>query len=217
MIFVHELGHFIAAKLMGVYAPRFSIGFGPSLFKKRCGETEYVLAALPLGGYVRMASREDEATAFLEGGSENSAVDAREIRRDGFDPDAMIPFGPKPIPEIALVRVQVAPGATLHHARGRDDERAPCVRDLRRPAASLGHSVARARRRRRESRQARGARGNSGRRQHRLAERAAARQLADSARQHRRIAWPAAPARNRQARTGRSTVVRDSGLAEGPS
>jgi regulator of sigma E protease len=98
VIFVHELGHFIAAKLTGVYAPRFSIGFGPSLFKKRVGETEYVLAALPLGGYVRMASREDEATAFLEGGSENSAVTPG-TAKDGFDPNAMIPFGPKPIPE----------------------------------------------------------------------------------------------------------------------
>ena len=82
VVFVHELGHFIAAKLTGVYAPRFSIGFGPSLLKRRIGETEYVLAALPLGGYVRMASREDEATAFLEGGSENSATTPR-IRRTG--------------------------------------------------------------------------------------------------------------------------------------
>ena len=98
VIFVHELGHFIAAKLTGVYAPRFSIGFGPSLLKRRFGETEYVLAALPLGGYVRMASREDEATAFLEGGSENSAT-APGAAKDGYDPNAMIPFGPLPIPE----------------------------------------------------------------------------------------------------------------------
>ena len=98
VVFVHELGHFIAAKLTGVYAPRFSIGFGPSLLKKRFGETEYVLAALPLGGYVRMASREDEATAFLEGGSENSAITPG-TAKDGFDPNAMIPFGPRPIPE----------------------------------------------------------------------------------------------------------------------
>jgi len=98
VVFVHELGHFIAAKLTGVYAPRFSIGFGPSLLKRRVGETEYVLAALPLGGYVRMASREDEATAFLEGGSENSATRAANPK-DAYDPNAMIPFGPKPIPE----------------------------------------------------------------------------------------------------------------------
>ncbi|PYO48111.1 MAG: hypothetical protein DMD72_08370 [Gemmatimonadetes bacterium] len=66
--------------------------------KKRIGETEYILAALPLGGYVRMASREDEATAFLEGGSENSATRMANPK-DGYDPNAMIPFGPKSIPE----------------------------------------------------------------------------------------------------------------------
>ncbi len=97
VVFVHELGHFLAAKAVGVYAPRFSIGFGKTLWKKRRGETEYVIAALPLGGYVRLASKEDEATAFLEGGSENSAVHAS--AKDDFDPEAMIPFGPKPIPE----------------------------------------------------------------------------------------------------------------------
>jgi regulator of sigma E protease len=70
VIFVHELGHFLAAKWAGVYAPRFSIGFGPALWSKKWGETEYILAAFPLGGYVRMASREDEPVAFLEGGSE---------------------------------------------------------------------------------------------------------------------------------------------------
>ena len=60
VVFVHELGHFLAAKLTGVYAPRFSIGFGKALWKRRWGETEYILAAIPLGGYVRMASKEDE-------------------------------------------------------------------------------------------------------------------------------------------------------------
>jgi regulator of sigma E protease len=98
VIFVHELGHFIAAKLTGVYAPRFSIGFGPSLFRFRRGETEYVLAALPLGGYVRMASRLDEETAFLEGGNETDAAAKKEKSKD-WDPEAMIPHGPKPVPE----------------------------------------------------------------------------------------------------------------------
>ena len=73
VIFIHELGHFLAAKWAGVYAPRFSIGFGPALWSRKWGETEYILAAFPLGGYVRMASREDEPVAFLEGGSEKAA------------------------------------------------------------------------------------------------------------------------------------------------
>lgn len=97
VIFVHELGHFIAAKLTGVYAPRFSIGFGPALFRRRRGETEYVLAVLPLGGYVRMASRHDAETAFIEGGSEEG--DALKPGDAGYDPEAMRPFGPKAVPE----------------------------------------------------------------------------------------------------------------------
>ena len=97
VIFVHELGHFIAAKALGVYAPRFSIGFGPAIFRKRRGETEYILAWLPLGGYVRMASRHDAEAAFLEGGNEEST--ARKETDPNYDPNAMIPFGPKPVPE----------------------------------------------------------------------------------------------------------------------
>ncbi|HKW49679.1 MAG TPA: RIP metalloprotease RseP [Gemmatimonadaceae bacterium] len=105
VIFVHELGHFIAAKSVGVYAPRFSIGFGPSLFRKRWGETEYILAALPLGGYVRMASRLDEDAAFLEGGSER----APQLENPDYDPNAMIPFGPVPIPENRLFESKPLP------------------------------------------------------------------------------------------------------------
>lgn len=96
VVFVHELGHFLAAKSVGVYAPRFSIGFGKALWKKRYGETEYILGILPLGGYVRMASKDDEATAFMEGGSESSATVTD--KGEPMDPDAMIPFGPNPIP-----------------------------------------------------------------------------------------------------------------------
>ncbi len=97
VVFVHELGHFLAAKSVGVYTPRFSIGFGKALWRRRYGETEYVLGILPLGGYVRMASKDDEATAFIEGGSENQVADAAS-KGEPMDPDAMMPFGPKPIP-----------------------------------------------------------------------------------------------------------------------
>lgn len=54
LIFVHELGHLLAAKLVDVKAERFSIGFGPPLFRFRAGETEYCVAPIPLGGYVRL-------------------------------------------------------------------------------------------------------------------------------------------------------------------
>jgi regulator of sigma E protease len=76
LIVVHELGHFIAAKAVGIQVIRFSIGFGPPIFSWRRGETEYRLAWIPLGGYVKMAGLEDEGMAGdLEGGAEGVTVD----------------------------------------------------------------------------------------------------------------------------------------------
>lgn len=54
LVFFHELGHFAFAKAFGVKVVRFSLGFGPVLLKKKRGETEYCLSAIPLGGYVSM-------------------------------------------------------------------------------------------------------------------------------------------------------------------
>ncbi len=54
LIFVHELGHFIVAKLFRVRVLKFSLGFGPRLFGRVVGETEYVVSAFPLGGFVKM-------------------------------------------------------------------------------------------------------------------------------------------------------------------
>lgn len=54
LIFVHELGHFLFAKLFNVEVTKFSLGFGPALLRFTLGETEYLLCAIPLGGYVRM-------------------------------------------------------------------------------------------------------------------------------------------------------------------
>jgi regulator of sigma E protease len=61
LVFVHELGHFVVAKLCGVYVECFSLGFGPRLLWLRIGETEYRISAIPLGGYVRMAGQSDLA------------------------------------------------------------------------------------------------------------------------------------------------------------
>jgi len=74
LIFVHELGHFVVAKLLGVKVIRFSIGFGPRILGFRRGETEYRISVLPLGGYVKMAgddpseevAPEDRGRGFLE-------------------------------------------------------------------------------------------------------------------------------------------------------
>ena len=52
LIFIHELGHFLAAKISGIPIARFSIGFGPVLFSRQIKSTEYRLSAFPLGGYV---------------------------------------------------------------------------------------------------------------------------------------------------------------------
>ncbi len=66
LVFVHELGHFAVAKRLGVKVLRFSIGFGPILFSRRRGETEYAVSAMPLGGYVKMLGEEDEEEAVRE-------------------------------------------------------------------------------------------------------------------------------------------------------
>ena len=60
LVFVHELGHFVVAKRLGILVQRFSIGFGPVILSHRKGETEYALSAMPLGGYVKMLGEEDE-------------------------------------------------------------------------------------------------------------------------------------------------------------
>jgi regulator of sigma E protease len=72
LIFVHEAGHFVAAKLAGIYVHRFSLGLGPPIpwLTFRRGETEYSISWLPLGGYVKMASREEDiGSSALEGGA----------------------------------------------------------------------------------------------------------------------------------------------------
>jgi len=55
MVFIHELGHFLAAKYFGVRVERFSLGFPPRLFGIRRGDTDYCVGAIPLGGFVKMA------------------------------------------------------------------------------------------------------------------------------------------------------------------
>jgi regulator of sigma E protease len=60
LIFVHELGHFLMARRIGVRVLVFSLGFGPKLLKFRRGDTEYCVSAIPLGGYVKMAGENPE-------------------------------------------------------------------------------------------------------------------------------------------------------------
>jgi membrane-associated protease RseP (regulator of RpoE activity) len=61
LILVHELGHFMAARLQGIHVNRFSIGFGPVLWKYQGKQTEYALRAIPLGGYVGFPDDDEES------------------------------------------------------------------------------------------------------------------------------------------------------------
>ena len=76
LISVHEFGHFIVAKAVGVQVLRFSLGFGRPLISFRRGETEYWIAWIPLGGYVKMAGLEEEGmVGDLEGGKAGVPID----------------------------------------------------------------------------------------------------------------------------------------------
>jgi regulator of sigma E protease len=60
LVFVHELGHFLAAKRVGIRVLKFQLGFNPTIFSFRRGDTEYGIGALPLGGFVKMAGENPE-------------------------------------------------------------------------------------------------------------------------------------------------------------
>jgi len=76
LISVHEFGHFIVAKAVGIQVLRFSLGFGRPVFAWRRGETEYWISWIPLGGYVKMAGLEDEGmVGELEGGKAAVPID----------------------------------------------------------------------------------------------------------------------------------------------
>jgi len=125
VVFVHELGHFLAAKLVGVYAPVFSIGWGSRVWGRKVGETEYRLSWFPIGGYVAMASREDEMMSALEGGGNaptDTAPDATGPRK-GFrpipwDPTAMAPFGPRRVPPDRWIESKSVPARLLVMSAG---------------------------------------------------------------------------------------------------
>src|SRR6186997_2502312 len=64
-VVIHEFGHFLVAKLFKIRVETFSVGFGPRLFGKKWGHTDYRVSAIPLGGYVKLGG--DESNAPLEG------------------------------------------------------------------------------------------------------------------------------------------------------
>jgi len=91
LIFVHELGHFWAARSVGIRVERFSIGLGPRVYGFTRGDTEFVISAIPLGGYVKMAGMDDEVMERIEGGRSD----------DPDEPGADSPETPWPAPTSA--------------------------------------------------------------------------------------------------------------------
>src|SRR5258706_14333219 len=77
-IVIHVQGHFVVRRLCGVGVERFSIGFGPVLWRYRGKETEYCLSATPMGGYVKMMGDDENP---LEGGAERAVVSANAFAR----------------------------------------------------------------------------------------------------------------------------------------
>jgi regulator of sigma E protease len=75
LIFIHELGHFLVAKAMGVGVERFSLGFGPRIFSFRRGETEYCISIVPLGGYVKMTGEEAHGEDAIHPTTEAAQID----------------------------------------------------------------------------------------------------------------------------------------------
>jgi regulator of sigma E protease len=115
---IHEFGHYITAKMCGVWVLEFAIGFGERIWKKRFGETLYSLRPLPLGGFVRLAGMdnvEEEKEEGKEGEDENKE---KEKEKEEEDPD--LPKVPADHPKSYLSRpwwakvIVLAAGATMN-------------------------------------------------------------------------------------------------------
>lgn len=99
LIFVHELGHFLVAKLMGVKIEKFSLGFGPKLIGYKWGETEYLISAFPLGGYVKMFGEGGfSETEMIEKNYELESPESKSAEEYGLsEEDKARSFAHKPV------------------------------------------------------------------------------------------------------------------------
>ena len=96
LIVFHELGHYSVARLCGVKVLRFSVGFGAPLWRRRFGpdQTEWVIAAFPLGGYVKMLDeREGEVAPQERASCVQPPVGATALRHRRGGPDRQLPAG----------------------------------------------------------------------------------------------------------------------------
>jgi regulator of sigma E protease len=89
LIIVHELGHFFMARLCGVGVERFSVGFGPVLWRFRGRETEYCLSLIPMGGYVKMMGDDENP---LEGGKASTVDPAKAFNNKSLGARFLIVF-----------------------------------------------------------------------------------------------------------------------------
>ena len=96
LIFVHELGHFLAARSVGIAVERFSIGLGPRIAGFTRGGTEFVISIIPLGGYVKMSGMDDEVMEAIEGGTKSDEP-VPDVAGAGEPPSRAAGFDSKPV------------------------------------------------------------------------------------------------------------------------
>lgn len=121
-IFIHEFGHFLAAKLLGFQVDTFSIGFGPALWKKTIKGVEYRISAIPFGGYVALPQLDPAGTAGVQG-SQAEGEDGTDAKDPGGEPVVPManwkkivvafagPFGNMVLAVVLALVLSAAPGA----------------------------------------------------------------------------------------------------------
>ena len=121
-IFIHEFGHFLAAKLLGFQVDTFSIGFGPALWKKTYKGVEFRVSAIPFGGYVALPQLDPAGTAGVQG-SQTEDEDGKDAEEAGAEPVVPManwkkivvafagPFGNMVLAVVLALVLSAAPGA----------------------------------------------------------------------------------------------------------
>ena len=87
LIIVHELGHLLVAKYFGILCPRFSIGMGPVVASFRKGETEYVISAFPIGGYVHIYNAHEDYYEDEENSTKSEGKDEQNVTKSSLEKD----------------------------------------------------------------------------------------------------------------------------------
>ena len=110
-ILIHEFGHFVAARLLGMRVEVFSIGFGPAIWKKKVGSCEYRLSWIPLGGYVALPDLDPDGTKALEGGNKVSEATEEIAPWKKIIVSLAGPLGNVVFAVILAIALQYTPGA----------------------------------------------------------------------------------------------------------